>query len=62
MMAIVISRKRSYGDYNGDGDIVGYAETVGVSFYGYSLINPTWTGCRLFCDGPINLVCASWGL
>ena len=34
--------KASYGDYNGDGDIVGYAETVGVSFYGYSLINPTW--------------------
>ncbi len=34
--------KASYGDYDGDGDIVGYAETVGVSFYGYSLINPTW--------------------
>jgi len=31
-----------YGDYDGDGDIVGYSETVGVSFYGYSLINPTW--------------------
>lgn len=34
--------KAKYGDYNGDGDIVGYAETAGVSFYGYSLINPTW--------------------
>ena len=33
----------SYGDYDGDGDIVGYAETVGVSFYGYSAINPNWS-------------------
>jgi iron complex outermembrane receptor protein len=32
----------SYGDYDGDGDIVGYSETVGVSFYGYSIINPNW--------------------
>ena len=32
-----------YDDYDGDGDIVGYAETVGVSFFGYSLRNPAWT-------------------
>ena len=36
--------KASYGDYDGDGDIVGYAETVGVSFYGYTLINPNVSG------------------
>ncbi|MBD3646967.1 MAG: TonB-dependent receptor, partial [Pseudomonadales bacterium] len=32
----------SWGDYNGDGDIVGYNESVGVSFYGYSLVNPNY--------------------
>lgn len=31
-----------YSDLNGDGEITGYAETVGVSFYGYTLINPTF--------------------
>ncbi len=30
----------SWADLDGDGDIVGYSETVGVSFYGYTLINP----------------------
>ena len=35
--------KAKYGDYDGDGDIVGYAETAGVSFYGYSAINPNWS-------------------
>jgi len=34
--------KASWGDYDGDGDIVGYSETVGVSFYGYTLVNPNW--------------------
>lgn len=32
----------SWGDYDGDGEITGYEETVGVSFYGYSLYNPTY--------------------
>ncbi|MDH3275987.1 MAG: TonB-dependent receptor plug domain-containing protein, partial [Gammaproteobacteria bacterium] len=30
------------GDLNGDGFITGYDETVGISFYGYTLINPTY--------------------
>jgi iron complex outermembrane receptor protein len=34
--------KASYSDLNGDGEIEGYAETVGVSVYGYTLINPTY--------------------
>jgi len=34
--------KATYVDTDGDGDIVGYAETVGVSFYGYTLVNPNW--------------------
>jgi len=33
-----------YGDYNGDGIIQGYEETVGVSIYGYTLINPAYNG------------------
>lgn len=33
-----------YSDLNGDGFITGYQETEGVSFYGYSLINPEYTG------------------
>ena len=40
--------KSSYGDYDGDGDIVGYAETIGVSFYGYSAINPAWTPSTVY--------------
>jgi iron complex outermembrane receptor protein len=32
----------SWGDYDGDGEITGYEESVGVSFYGYSLYNPTY--------------------
>lgn len=32
----------SYSDLDGDGDITGYAETVGVSFYGYTLVNPNY--------------------
>ena len=31
-----------WSDLNGDGQIEGYAETVGVSVYGYTLINPTY--------------------
>jgi iron complex outermembrane receptor protein len=31
-------------DLDGDGFITGCAETEGISFYGYSLINPTYTG------------------
>ncbi len=33
----------SFSDLNGDGYIEGYAETVGVSFYGYSLWGPSGT-------------------
>ena len=33
-----------YSDLDGDGYITGYGETEGVSFYGYSLINPNYTG------------------
>jgi len=36
--------KASYSDLDGDGDITGYAETVGVSFYGYTVINPQYNG------------------
>jgi len=32
----------SWEDLNGDGYIEGYAETTGVSFYGYTLLNPTY--------------------
>jgi iron complex outermembrane receptor protein len=31
-----------WGDYDGDGYITGYSETAGVSFYGYSAINPNY--------------------
>ena len=31
-----------YSDLDGDGDITGYNETVGVSFYGYTLVNPAY--------------------
>ena len=34
--------KASYGDYNGDGVITGYEETIGVSYYGYTLRNPDY--------------------
>jgi iron complex outermembrane receptor protein len=30
-------------DDDGDGIITGYEETVGISFYGYTLVNPAWT-------------------
>ena len=33
-----------YSDLDGDGYITGYQETEGVSFYGYSLVNPEYTG------------------
>ena len=36
--------KASYGDLDGDGYITGYAETVGVSFYGYTVPNPQYNG------------------
>jgi len=43
----IFDRDRSWteskwSDLNGDGYIEGYAETTGVSFYGYSLLNPTY--------------------
>jgi len=36
--------KATYSDLDGDGDIVGYGETAGISFYGYTLINPNVSG------------------
>ncbi|MEK9535268.1 MAG: TonB-dependent receptor plug domain-containing protein, partial [Halieaceae bacterium] len=36
--------KASYSDLDGDGDITGYGETVGVSFYGFTVINPQYNG------------------
>ncbi|MFC1702361.1 TonB-dependent receptor plug domain-containing protein [Pseudomonadota bacterium] len=32
--------KATWGDLDGDGDITGYEETRGVSYYGYTLLNP----------------------
>ena len=32
----------TYSDLDGDGDITGYFETAGVSFYGYTLLNPAY--------------------
>jgi iron complex outermembrane receptor protein len=46
--------KASYGDYDGDGDVVGYAETIGVSFYGYSAINPNWTPATVYDPNDQN--------
>lgn len=34
--------RAKWGDYNGDGVITGYDETVGVSWFGYTLVNPAW--------------------
>ena len=34
----------SKSDKNGDGVIQGYEETVGISIYGYTLLNPAYTG------------------
>jgi iron complex outermembrane receptor protein len=31
-----------WGDYDGDGEIVGFEESVGVSWFGYTLLNPDW--------------------
>ncbi|MCS5594831.1 MAG: TonB-dependent receptor [Porticoccaceae bacterium] len=39
-----------YSDLNGDGFITGYQETEGVSFYGYSLINPNYDTSIPFSD------------
>lgn len=36
--------KAAYGDYDGDGDIMGYGETAGISVYGYTVINPQYNG------------------
>jgi iron complex outermembrane receptor protein len=33
-----------YSDLDGDGYIMGYGETAGVSFYGYTLLNPNYNG------------------
>ena len=38
----------SYGDYDGDGFITGYGETIGVSYYGYTLINPNYVAGTAF--------------
>ena len=40
-----------WGDYNGDGLISGYQETVGVSIYGYTLVNPTWDVANYLAAG-----------
>ena len=45
-------------DADGDGYITGYSETVGVSFYGYTLINPTYDDTLPF--DPNNQ--ASWAV
>ena len=37
-----------WSDLNGDGEIMGYDETVGVSVYGYTLINPTYVSGSTF--------------
>lgn len=37
-----------YSDLNGDGAIEGYAETEGVSVYGYTLINPNYVDGTAF--------------
>lgn len=34
--------RAKWGDYDGDGVILGWYETVGVSDFGYSLENPNW--------------------
>jgi iron complex outermembrane receptor protein len=34
--------RAKWADYDGDGDIVGYAESIGVSWFGYMLLNPNW--------------------
>ena len=34
--------KAEWSDLDGDGDITGYFETRGVSFYGYTLLNPDY--------------------
>ena len=36
--------KAAYGDYDGDGDIMGYGETAGISVFGYTVINPQYNG------------------
>ena len=44
--------KAKYSDLDGDGDILGYGETVGVSFYGYTVINPQYNGQPFNRDDP----------
>jgi iron complex outermembrane receptor protein len=45
--------RAKWGDYDGDGEIIGYEESVGVSFYGYTLINPNWyPGIQYDPDDP----------
>ena len=41
-----------YEDLDGDGFITGYAETAGVSFYGYTVINPNYNGQPLDANDP----------
>jgi len=55
--APIFDADRSYtaarwSDRDGDGDILGYDETVGVSFYGYTVINPTYTGAAFDKNDP----------
>ncbi|NVK10360.1 MAG: TonB-dependent receptor plug domain-containing protein, partial [Gammaproteobacteria bacterium] len=40
--------KARYSDLDGDGFITGYAETAGVSFYGYTLLNPNYDSSLAF--------------
>jgi iron complex outermembrane receptor protein len=35
--------KATWEDLDGDGFITGYAETTGISYYGYTILNPDWT-------------------
>ncbi len=36
--------KANWFDNDGDGYVTGYAETVGISFYGYTVFNPDYNG------------------
>jgi iron complex outermembrane receptor protein len=42
----------SKGDYDGDGFITGYEETVGISYYGYTLVNPLYDGSPFDPNNP----------
>jgi len=46
-----------YSDLDGDGFITGYSETEGVSYYGYTLINPNYDGAEFNPTDP-----ATWAV